>query len=56
MEKHRWLEALNFFKKKGPIYVKELASMEERKYFQGILYKVDGSPDQTKIQKLLSAA
>ena len=53
---HKILEALNFFKKKGPVYVKDFASLEERKYFLGILYKADGTPDQTKIKELLQAA
>ncbi len=56
MEKHRWLEALSFLKKKGPTYVKDLATIEERKYFIGFLYKKDGTPDHTKIQELLKVA
>lgn len=56
MEKRKIAEAIYFFLKKGPIYVKDLASKEERKYFSGILYNKDGTANEEKIKKLLKAA
>ena len=56
MDNHKIREAIHFFLKKGPLYVKDLASEEERKYFLGILYKTDGTADQKKIKELLKVA
>lgn len=56
MERHRIAEAIRFFLKKGPLYVKDLATDEERKYFSGILYKKDGTADKEKIESLIKQA
>ncbi len=51
VEKQKIQEAYTFLNKKGKMYVMQLASSEEKEYFDGILYE-KGIPLITVIEKI----